>query len=271
MHAEQRPTQEIPPRRPKSRERPPVDDTLGPPILDAGSIRSHREALARRSARQDAEDYRKIVAKELELGRNPETYWKQLNDEYDARSRQRRIFVAKGGVGSEKGHNADLTRKIRYEMNALIPHVAEARVRADIKRYADLGSYVSKLEHQLARAEAVTESSEGDETVLRSAIDTAHMLREQIATARRLAVNADGWRKLRAATFRGETRSVLEELPADAMEPLTLQDEIDALCVRRDGLKFWNVFQRAELAQKIDALVRRQKYEARKKAAPPVR
>lgn len=239
-------------------------DEVGRPIFDARvPVAAPRAEPGDRLARE-IRDYEAIVAQELRLGRDPEAYWNQLSSNYDALSARRREVVASGDVGAEAGREAAVTRKLRYEMNALIPRLAHARVRADLSRFSGADGYVAHLERQLAHAEGTAASAEGDEAALRGAIDVARILREQIAEVRRIAPAPEDWRRLRAEAFGGRMHSVLEELPPGAVEAVTWRDELEGLRAKRAALKFWQVFQKAELAEKIAVLERRAAREEKK-------
>lgn len=251
-----------------------ADDEVGPPRFDVPTaVPRVRVDVPERRVAQETRDYQEIVERQLALGRDPEEYFSQLSSVYDAYSARRRDIVASGATGAEAGREADVTRKMRYEMNALIPRVAKARVRADVPRFSTPEAYLAHLGRQLAHAEATAESAEGDEVALRSAIDVGRVLREQVSEAKRVAADADGWRRMRAEAF-SRGRSSLDDVVLDIARPRALAQERGRLEAERASLRFWQFARKAELDARIGEIrvqeareAKREEIERSRKAA----
>ncbi len=220
--------------------------------------------VARPPLKETINEYEVIVARELAKGRNPELYWQQLQKEYDIRSDRRRDMVSADEIGFEAGKEADLTRLIRYEMNALLPRLAAYRVLRDAGRFSTGENYLVNLDRKLVHAEQTAESADGDETALRSAIENTRVLRAQISVTENILKKQDGWRALRVQVAQRDSGSILETLPPSALEPATWRDELNQLYQERSKLHFWQFLKRGELEVKIAALLRRQAYEEKK-------
>lgn len=233
-------------------------------VVDRSSVRSDDVVRLKPTLKEQQNEYEVIVARELAKGRNPEQYWHQLQKEYDVQSDRRRELVAEGMYDVASGREIDVTRKIRYEMNALLPRLAAYRVERDAVRFSTGENYLQDLERKLIHAEQIAESADGDEIALRSAIDIARMLREQISVTSNILKKPDGWRQLRAKLVNRDSGSVLESLPSSAIEPATWRDELQQLYEERAKLHFWQFIKRGELEVKISALLRRQAYEEKK-------
>ena len=183
-------------------------------------------------------------------------------------------------MGIEMVRDRAIIQKVRWEMNALIPKLAEARVRSDAARFSDRPGYARDLMARYERAERLASMAEGDEDVLRSAIDDARIIREQLAAIPRLAVGPDGWRVLRQEAIQKQqeeaekrfskapsNRSVLEDLPDDAIQYEPWRIELVELRTERAKMGFFsNPFKKMDLDAKIVALAKREAYEARRHA-----
>ncbi len=220
--------------------------------------------VARPLLKETINEYEMIVARELAKGRNPELYWQQLQKEYDIRSDRRRDMVAADEIGFEAGKEAELTRLIRYEMNALLPRLAAYRVERDAGRFSTGENYLADLDRKLVHAEQTAESADGDETALRSAIENARVLRVQVSLVENLLKKQDGWKTLRAKVAQRDSGSILETLPPSALEPATWRDEVNQLYQEGAKLHFWQFKKRGELEVKIAALQRSQASEEKK-------
>lgn len=256
-------------------------DVVGPPIFSVVAPPVERPAYRPTAAERETLSQQRaqevVVAREIALGRKPEDYWKQLCEEFSLRSAQCKEME---DLGIEMIRDRGILQKVRWEMNALIPRLAEARVRNDAARFSDRAGYARDLVARYERAERLASMAEGDEDVLRSAIDDSRIIREQLAAISRLATGPDGWRVLRQEAIRKQQedagkrlpkaspdRSVLEDLPRDAIEYEPWRIELVELRAERAKMGFFsNPFRRMDLDAKIAALAKREAYEARKRA-----
>lgn len=254
-------------------------DVVGPPIFSIVAPPAERpayrpDAMEREIlSQQRAQEV--VVAREIAMGRKPEEYWRQLCEELSLRSAQCKEME---DLGIEMTRDRGIIQKVRWEMNALIPKLAEARVRIDAARFSDRAGYARDLVARYERAERLSSMAEGDEEVLRSAIDDARIIREQLAAIPRLATGPDGWRVLRQEAIRRQqeeargwesktapNRSVLEALPDDAIQYEPWRIELVELRTERAKMGFFsNPFKKMDLDAKIAALAKREAYEARK-------
>lgn len=202
-----------------------------------------------------------LVARELAGGRDPEAYWNDLCDAFNARASATQEL---NELGVETPFDRSVIQKIRWEMNALIPRLAEARVRRDARIFSDPRMYANRLRAQYEHAERTVALAEGDEIALRSAIDNARIAHEQLSALRKLTPRPDSWMQLRKEAIRGAERSVLEDLPSAVVETKRWRIELAGLQAERAKLGFWNVLKKMELDAKISTLLRREAYEARK-------
>ena len=248
------------------------DDTVGPAMYvqrdlpvrkpEGAALAKDRELLSQMRAQEIA------VARELAKGRDPEEYWQRLCDALNERISASQALEEEG---SEVIMDRAVIQKIRWEMNALVPRLAEARVRRDARSFSDPKAYAERLERQYAQAERMTALAEGDEIAMRSAIDNARLVRAQADALRRLTANPETWIALRKASIHAAERSVLEDLPSASVETDRWRVELAELQAERAKLGFWNVFRKMELDARIAPLLRREAYEGKKKAASVAR
>ena len=257
-------------------------DVVGPPIFPVVAPPAERPAYRPSEADRETLSQQRaqevVVAREIAMGRRAEDYWKQLCEEFSLRSAQCKEME---DFGIEMIRDRGILQKVRWEMNALIPRLAEARVRDDAARFSDRAGYARDLVVRYERAERLASMAEGDEDVLRSAIDDTRIIREQLAAIPRLATGPDGWRILRQDAIRKQQevaaegrspknasdRSVLVDLPRDAIEYEPWRIELVELRDERAKMGFFsNPFKKMDLDAKIAALAKREAYEARKRA-----
>ncbi len=238
---------------------------------------AYRESAAERETRSQQRAQEVVVVREIAMGRSAEAYWKQLCEEFSLRSAQCKEME---DLGIAMIKDRAILQKVRWEMNALIPKLAEARVREDAARFSDRVGYARNLVARYESAERLASAAEGDEEVLRSAIDDARIVREQLAAVPRLATGPDGWRILRREAIRKQQetaaarhavtarQSVLEDLPKDAIQYEPWRVELVELRSERAKMGFFsNPFKKMDLDAKIATLSRREAYEARKSAS----
>ena len=202
-----------------------------------------------------------IVDRELAMGKSTEEYWQRLCDAFNDRTARRNEM---DDEGVDTTADRATIQKIRWEMNALIPKLAEARVRKDAGLFSDPKIYADRLEKQFAHAERTAAFAQGDEIAMRSAIDNARIARAQLDALKRLNSHPDAWRLLRISAIGGEARSVLATLPSEPTQRESWRIDLSSLQAARAKLGFWNVFQKNALDEKIAPLLRREAYEVRK-------
>jgi hypothetical protein len=241
----------------RSAEPPRLVETVRPTLST-----KDREIISQQRA-QEA-----IVVRELALGRDPEQYWERLCEEFAIRASQCQEME---GLGMEMTRDRAIIQKVRWEMNALIPKLAEARVRKDAQSlsFADPKMYADRLARQYAHAEQTAASAAGDEIALRSAIDNARIVREQLSALRRLTANPEAWRFLRMDAVHKVDRSVLDEYPANEIVPVEpWRAQLMDLRAARAKLGFFDYFKKKALDEKIAPLARMEERKARAVAGP---
>lgn len=213
-----------------------------------------------------------IVDRELALGNSTEEYWQKLCDAFNDRT-ARREELAEEGIDTTA--DRAVIQKIRWEMNALIPKLAEARVRRDAGSFSDPKMYADRLEKQFTHAERTAAFAQGDEIAMRSAIDNARIARAQLEALKRLNSHPDAWRLLRIRAIGGEARSVLSTLPSEPtqreswrIELSELQAKMNRLQADRAKLNIWNIFAKADIDKDLSSKRLREAFLIRKVNQP---
>ncbi len=247
-------------------ERPPVPEK---PVVSAERLQSDVTARDREMISRMREQEVKVVR---ELARNPNShqdYWNRLRDLLTEMSVRRQ---ERSERNESSARESEVIQQIRWEMNALAPRLAEARVRADARIYSNPKVYGDILQKEFDRAEKMALLAEGDEIAMRSAIDNARLLRAQIDALRNLTAIPGAWehmtrdarakheRDYRAKLAAASEKSVVdpENLPDEFVDADPHHVELFELQTKRAKLHFWNFKQKAELDEEIAKLQRRE-------------
>ncbi len=282
------------------------DDEVLAPIWEAQTMDPHaivqrRAEFALLTDAQAKEDAEKVVALELRLvNDNPEKLWETWKKKYSDISRTRfEMMRAKDQAkGSEFGALVREGRMLRHHLNALVPRLAEWRIQTESSRYDGPDAYANDLNARLERTnenidlldveafDALGESVE-EQVRLADFQDQAAILERQIAFVRdhshEIAWNRGGHQRSRVVRGESVAQEILdsaienepEDLPASANEytestnPNIEQRRISLARLRmdREKLGFFAFGAKAEIDGKIQELMRREAYEAKKYSA----
>ena len=269
-------------------------DVVGPPFLfqpipriEMPPTPASRPEAGRPPAVDFAADlarsrYSLIVAQKIARDGKVEDYWSNLSQAFDERTAQAREFDE---LGVETPTDRAVIKDIRGEMNALIPRLADARVRTDAKslRFTDPNMYVHILERRLEQAERAAAFSGGNEAATRTAIDEAHVIKDQIQIVRKLAaMPGNEWNRLRAEGAREQAEriaakgSVLETLGdkdidtnPDRVELAEIQAKMKRKQAERAKLNIWNIFAKADIDKELSSMRLREAFLIRKANRKP--
>lgn len=249
------------------------DVVSGGPILDMGitapphvTIRATEHSNV--ASIEQKPNYRAIVTKELSDGRDPEAYWRQLSARIDA-VLEGHVSYFGSNIASLPDTVDHLSARLRSEMNALIPYLAEARLRnrlaKDVAPFYNPEDFRRDLIRQVEEAELVSRMSGGDENFLRRSMDHARILREEVSAFERMQMSPKEWHELRAKAVGRGSGSVLSEVAVNPNSASALNAKIAQL---RQGLSQLGIIDRfgsagREMRSQIRALESRLAHERR--------